>query len=67
MVCERYEVSEKAGAAIVSATLKAFGIVTEEECVMDRSKLRRERRKYIEKTRNKKRKLFELVDFIFVD
>ena len=31
MVCERYELSDRAGAAIASATLKAFGIVTEED------------------------------------
>ena len=50
MVCERYEVSDRTGAAIASATLKAFGIVTEEDkrYVVDRSKLRRERRKYRE-------------------
>ena len=41
MVCERYEVSDRAGAAIASATLKPFGIVTEEDkkYVVDRSKL----------------------------
>ena len=31
MVCERYEVSDRAGAAVASATLKAFKIVTEED------------------------------------
>ena len=30
MVCEQYEVSDRAGAAIASVTLKAFGIVTAE-------------------------------------
>ena len=41
MICERYEVSDRAGAAIASATLKAFGIVTEDDkrYVVDRSKL----------------------------
>ena len=48
MVCERHEVSDRAGAAIASATLKAFGIVTEEDkkYIVDRSKLRRKRQKY---------------------
>ena len=48
MVCERYEVSDRAGATIASATLKAFGIVTKEDkrYVVDKSKLRRERQKY---------------------
>ena len=70
MACERYEVSERAGAFIVSATLKAFGIVIEEDKrhVVDRiSKLRRERQKYREETRNKVQELFELVDSIFVN
>ena len=48
MVCERYKVSDRAGAAIASATLKAFEIVTEKDkrYVVNRSKLRRERQKY---------------------
>ena len=61
--------SDRAGAAIASATLKAFGIVTEEnkKYAVDRSKLRRERQKYREEIRDKKQDLFELVDSIFVD
>ena len=61
--------SDRAGAAIASATLKAYGIVTEEDkgYVVDRSKLRRERQKYREEIRNKEQELFELVDSIFVD
>ena len=45
MVCELYEVSDRAGAPIASAIFKAFGIVTEEDkrYVVNRSKLRRER------------------------
>ena len=60
MVCERYEVSDRAGTAIASATLKAFGIVTEEDkrYVVDRNKLRRERQKYREEIRNKEQELF---------
>ena len=69
MVCERYKVSDIAGAAIASATLKAFGIVTEEDkrYVVDRSKLQRERQKYREEIKNKEQELFELVYSIFVD
>ena len=69
MVCERYEVSDRTGAALASAALKAFGIVTEEDkrYVLDRSKLGRERQKYREEIRNKEQELFELVDSIFVD
>ena len=55
MVCERYDVSDRAGAAIASATLKAFGIVTQKDkrYVVDRSRLRRKNQKYIEDIRNK--------------
>ena len=69
MVCERYEVSDRAGAAIASATLKAFEIVTEKDkrYVMDKSKLQREWQKYREEIRNKEQELFELVDSIFVN
>ena len=60
--------SDRGGAAIALATLKAFGIVTENKrYVVDRSKLLRKRQKYREKIRNKEQELFELVDSIFVD
>ncbi len=66
MVCERYEASDGTGADISLTTLKAFGIVTEEDkrYVVDRSKLQRERQKYRGEIRNKEQELFEL---IFVD
>ena len=73
MVCERYEVSDKAGAAVASATLTAFGIVTEEDkrYVVNRSKLRREntvkKSEYRTEIRIKKQELFESVDSIFVE
>ena len=54
MVCERYEVSDRAGAAIASATLQAFGIVTQED------------KRYVV-DRNKEQELFQLVDSNFVD
>ena len=58
MVCERYAVSDRAGAAIASDTLKAFGIVTEEDkrYEVNRSKLQRERQKYKE-IKNKEQEL----------
>ena len=61
--------SDRAGAAIASATLKAFGIVTEEDkrYVVDRSKLPRERQKYREEIRSQEQELFELINSIFVD
>ena len=65
IVCERYEheVFDRAGAAIASAALKAFEIVTEEDkrYVVDRNKLRGERQKYREEIKNKEQEIFELV------
>ena len=50
VTCERFGISDRAGAAIATATLKAFGIATDtnKTNVVDRSKLRRERQKYRE-------------------
>jgi hypothetical protein len=47
LTCDRYGVSDRAGAAIASAVLKDVGIVTEtnRDKVIDRSKLRRERKR----------------------
>ena len=55
MVCERYKVSDRDGAAVALAALKAFEIVTEEnkKYVVKRSKLQRERQKYREEIKNK--------------
>ena len=48
VTCERFGISDRAGAAVATATLIAFGIVTDtnKTNVIDRSKLRRERQKY---------------------
>ena len=44
-MCERYQISDRAGAAIATSTLQDMGIVTNEDksLVIDPSKLRRER------------------------
>ena len=44
-MCERYQLSDRAGAAIATSTLQYMGIVTNEDksLVIDPSKLRRER------------------------
>ena len=48
VTCERFGISDRAGAAIATATLKAFGIAidTNKTNVIDCSKLRKERQKY---------------------
>ena len=52
-MCERFEVSDRAGAAFASAVLKDFGVIDDGNLadVIDRSKLRRERQKYKQKLR----------------
>ena len=68
-MCERYQISDKADAAIGSATLKDFGVVTEYDAslVIDRSKLRRERQKYRDEIRKAEEGLFKIVDEIYID
>ena len=46
-MCERYQLSDRAGAAIATSTLQHMGIVTNEDksLVIDPSKLRRERQR----------------------
>ena len=47
LMCERFNVSDRAGAAIASAVLKDFGVIDDStlENVIDRRKLRRKRQK----------------------
>lgn len=69
MMCERFQLSDRAGAATGTATLKDFGIVTDTDTtyVIDRSKLRRERQKYREEIQEEEEKLFQMVDGIYID
>ena len=69
VTCERFGISDRAGAAIATATLKAFGIVTHtnKTNVIDRSKLRRERQKYREEIQKDEELQFEAVDEIYID
>ena len=55
MACDRFSVSNRAAAAIASATLKDHGHITNEDnsLIIDRSKLRRERTKFREKNQAK--------------
>ena len=69
MMCERYQISDRAAAAIGSTTLKDFGVVTDYDAslVIDRIKLRRERQKYRDEIRKAEEGLFEIVDGIYID
>ena len=46
-ICDRFSMSDRAGAFIASAVLKNFGIIDgqNKELIIDRSKVRREREK----------------------
>ena len=69
LMCKRFDVSDRAGAAIASAVLKDFGVIDYGNLadVIDRSKLRRERQKYRQKLRDDEECNFEIVDAIYVD
>ena len=67
--CERFGISDRAGAAVATATIKAFGIVTDTDKthVIDRSKVRRERQKYREEIQTEEELQFDMVDGIYID
>ena len=68
VTCERFDISDRAGAAIATATHKAFDIVTDtnKTNIIDRSKLRRERQKYREEIQKDKELQFGAVDGIYI-
>ena len=67
-MCERYQVSDWAGAGIANSALQDAGIITPSDklFVMDKNNLRRQRNKYRQEIRVKN-KFFELVNGIYVD
>ena len=69
VICERFGIFDRAGAAVATATLKAFGIVTDtnKTNVIDRSKLRRERQKYRQQIQKDEELQFGAVDGIYID
>jgi len=68
LMCERFQTSDRAGAAIADAVFKDYGVVDQLglASLIDRSKLRRERAKYREKIREESA-LFEKVDGVYID
>ena len=69
IMCERYQISDRAAATIGSATLKDYGVVTDYDAslVIDRSKLRRERKKYRDEFTKAEESLFKIVDGIYLN
>ena len=67
--CDRYNISDRAGAAVASAALKDFGLISSDDKtnVIDRHKLRRERDRYRQAIRQDEESLFAQVESIYVD
>ena len=68
-MCERYQLSDKAAAAIANSVLVDVGIITEDDkvCVIDRSKLRRERERCRQEIQKEKQQNFRFVNAIHFD
>ena len=69
MACDRYQISDSAGAAIITSTLKDHRLIDEDDqsLVIDRNRLRRQRAKFREAVREEETNLFKLVDGIYLD
>ena len=67
--CDRYHISDRAGAAIASAVLVDFGMIIpgETQSVIDENKLRRERAKFKNETKKNEKLFFEKIDGIGFD
>ena len=69
LACNRYQVSDRVAAAIASAVLKYYDIITDMDSsqVIDRSKIRRERAKYRKAIQKKEEEHFENVNSLYFD
>ena len=68
-IAERFQISDRAAAALANAVLKDVGLVTENDkkLVIDKNKLRRERQKYREDIRQNQSKFFHMINGVYVD
>jgi len=66
-VCERYNLSDRAGAAVATCDLQNIGMIDKENfsVVIDRSKLRRERKRYRKETQETEH--FKYVNGLYFD
>jgi len=69
MMSERYQLSDKASAAVANAALKDAGLITylDETYVIDKNKLRREREKYRNIINEKEAIFCKFIDGIYID
>ena len=67
--CERFQLSDRAGAAVATGTLVDYGYVSNKnkKNIIDRSKIRRERQKYRKEIIKKESMFFNITDGIFID
>ena len=68
-ISERYQLSDRASAAVANAALKDAGLITETDrsLVIDKNKLRRERERYRNHIRQEQELFFKVVDGIYID
>ena len=68
-ICERYQLSDRAAAAVANSVLVDVGLVTEDDKtrIIDRSKLRRERERCRNEIRSEEQQNFGLVNAVYLD
>ena len=68
-ICERYQLSDRAAAAVANSVLVDVGLVTEDDKtrIIDRSKLRRERERCRNEIRSEEQENFGLVNAVYLD
>ena len=68
-ICERYQLSDRAAAAVANSVLVDVGLVTEDDKtrIIDRSKLRRKRERCRNEIRSKEQQNFGLVNAVYLD
>ena len=68
-MCDRYQISDRAGAAIASATLVDLGVITQDKMqhFIDKNKLRREKAKSREEAQKEEKIMFGKVTGIGFD
>ena len=69
MMSERYQLSDKASAAVANAALKDSGLITDldKTYVIDKNKLRREREKYRNIISEDEAIFYKFIDRIYID
>ena len=66
-MCERYQLSDRAVAAVANSVLVDVGMVTDDDksCVIDRNKLRKERERCRHKVQKEEQQNFRIVNAIY--